>query len=233
MSSLMLLTLIALAVSYINPYSNIEERNAYHAQALCPSSSSSWNSDQSSSCGCISCSVVRNGSLSLYPTTCCSFTLTNHCFPISTSSMIFSGVRSEAEQREQISLILFQTSSAVIVAASVTLFVNVEAQVDYVVGTVQYQTHRRSSVLRPSVQVFSTETFCDAIAATASRLNPTLTNHGCWSIIAVLSAHYQRSFLVFEAEAETREHVCSWIYCKHPVLPCLPPLPTLGLKLIL
>jgi hypothetical protein len=65
--------------------------------------------------------------------------------------MIFSGVRSEAEQREQISLNLFQTSSAAIVAASVTLFVNVEAQVDYVVGTVQYQTHRRSSVLRPSV----------------------------------------------------------------------------------
>jgi len=91
------------AVSYINPYSNIEERNAYHAQALCPLSSSSWNSNQSSSCGCISCSVVRSGSLSLYPTTCCSFTLTNHCFPISISSMIFSGVRSEAEQREQIS----------------------------------------------------------------------------------------------------------------------------------
>ena len=188
MSSLMLLTL---AVSYINTYSNIEERNAYPAQALCPSSSSSWNSDQSSSCGCISCSVVRNGSLSLYPTTCCSFTLTNHCFLISTSSMIFSGVRSEAEQREQISLILFQTSSAVIVAASVTLLVNVEAQVDYVVGTVQYQTHRRSSVLRPSVQVFSTETFCDAIAATASRLNLTLINHCCWSIIVDNVLSYQ------------------------------------------
>ena len=140
--------------------------------------------------------------------------------------------RSRTTRTDQF-LNLFQTSSAAIVAASVTLFVNVEAQVDYVVGTVQYQSHRRSSVLRPSVQVFSTETFCDAIAATASRLNLTLINHCCWSIIAVLSAHYQRSFLVFEAEVKTREHVCSWIYCKHPVLPCLPSLPTLGLKLIL
>jgi len=234
MSSLMLLTLIALAVSYINPYSNIEERNAYHAQALCPSSSSSWNSDQLSSCGCISCSVVRNGSLSLYPTTCGSFTSTNHCFPISTSSMIFSAVRSEAEQREQISskiyfkhpvlllsqhllpslltlrlkltmllehitslqywdlpwryccycfaiepyidqslllinhccpistlstifsgirsrsrntgtrlfLNLLQTSSAAVLAAST----NIRAQVDFVVGTIHYQTYRRTSL---------------------------------------------------------------------------------------
>jgi hypothetical protein len=49
---------------------------------------------------------------------------------------------------------LLQTSSAAIVAASVTVFAasaNAEAQVDYVVGTVQYQTHRRSSVLKPSV----------------------------------------------------------------------------------
>jgi len=51
--------------------------------------------------------------------------------------------RSRTTRTDQF-LNLFQTSSAAIVAASVTL--NVEAQVDYVVGT-----YHRSSVLRPSV----------------------------------------------------------------------------------
>ena len=69
--SLMLAALIALAVAFIYPYSSIEECNAYHAQAVCPSSCS-WNSDQSSSCDYTACSVVSNSSPSLCPTTCCS-----------------------------------------------------------------------------------------------------------------------------------------------------------------
>jgi len=69
--SLMLAALIALAVAFIYPYSSIEECNAYHAQAVCPSSCS-WNSDQSSSCDSIACSVVSNSNPSLCPTTCCS-----------------------------------------------------------------------------------------------------------------------------------------------------------------
>ena len=69
--SLMLAALIALAVAFIYPYSSIEECNAYHAQAMCPSSCS-WNSDQSSSCDTIACSAASNSSPSLCPTTCCS-----------------------------------------------------------------------------------------------------------------------------------------------------------------
>ncbi len=69
-----LAALIVLAVAFIYPYSSIEECNAYHAQAMCPSSCS-WNSDQSFSCDTIACSVISNSSSSLYPTTCCSSTL--------------------------------------------------------------------------------------------------------------------------------------------------------------
>jgi len=69
--SLMLAALIALAVAFIYPYSSIEECNAYHAQAVCPSSCS-WNSDQSSSCDTTACIVVSNSNPSLCPTTCCS-----------------------------------------------------------------------------------------------------------------------------------------------------------------
>jgi len=74
--------------------------------------------------------------------------LINHCCPISALSTIFSGVRSRSRKTGTLLFLdLLQTSSAAVLAAST----NIRAQVDYVVGTVHYQTYRRTSVLRPSV----------------------------------------------------------------------------------